>query len=215
MDNYTKTLLNINIKKLPFYNFFTSRYSMTVKVNAQNTYNYSKNNNIPFFNLCEACILQGLNEIPEFKRRIINNKVYEYNKINAVSPILQEDNSILELEIEPLSNFNSFKKWNDNLNIKKENCKKYQYTINPELRDTLPIANLSCIPWLNFDSMTNIIEKPHQIMPLISWGKLVNGKIPISLTANHLFIYGYHFKLFYETIEKYLDNPHLITTKKF
>ena len=33
-----------------------------------------------------ACILEAVNEIPEFKRRIINNKIYEYEKINGVSP---------------------------------------------------------------------------------------------------------------------------------
>lgn len=47
-------------------------------------------------------------------------------------------------------------------------------------------------------------------MPVISWGKLVNGKIPVSLTASHVFVFGYHFKLFYEKIEKYLENPEIL-----
>ena len=50
-------------------------------------------------------------------------------------------------------------------------------------------------------------------MPIISWGKLVNGKIPVSLTASHIFIFGYHFKLFYENIEKYFQDPELILNK--
>jgi len=77
----------------------------------------------------------------------------------------------------------------------------------------MPIANLSCIPWLDFDSMTNIIASANQIMPVIAWGKLVDGKIPISLTASHVFIFGWHFKLFYEKAEYYLTKPEKLFSK--
>lgn len=77
----------------------------------------------------------------------------------------------------------------------------------------LTLCNLSCIPWINFDSMTNIIAEPNQIMPVIAGGKLVDEKIPVSLTASHVFIFGYHFKLFYEKLEYYLENPELLFNK--
>lgn len=38
-------------------------------------------------------------------------------------------------------------------------------------RDEMPIANLSCVPWIDFDSMTNIIASSNQIMPVVSWGE--------------------------------------------
>ena len=210
MNRYPKKELDIKVDKLPFKDFLTSRYSMTVRVNAQNTYDYSKNNNLPFFNMTSACILEAINEIPEFKRRIIDDKVYEYEKINAVSPIMQDDYSIREIEILPLSEHESLEEYNSYIENKKENIEDNQFLVEPSLRDMLPICNLSCIPWINFDSMTNIIASSNQLMPVISWGKLVDGKIPVSLTASHVFIFGYHFRLFYEKIENYLDNPELI-----
>ena len=210
---YNKKKLDINIDDLPYKDVLTSRYSMTVRVGVEKTYDYSKKNNLSFFNLSLACILEGLNDIPEFKRRIIDNNVYEFEKINGITPILQKDNSIKELEIEPLSNYDSIKSWNDNIQKKKVNIDKYQYDLDFLLRDEEPIANLSCIPWIDFDSMTNMIVSPNQIMPIISWGKLVNGRIPVSLTASHIFIFGYHFKLFYENIEKYFQYPELILNK--
>lgn len=210
MNRYPKKELDIKVDELPFKDFLTSRYSMTVRVNAQNTYDYSKNNNLPFFNMTSACILEAINEIPEFKRRIIDDKVYEYEKINAVSPIMQDDYSIREIEILPLSEHESLEEYNSYIENKKENIEDNQFLVEPSLRDMLPICNLSCIPWINFDSMTNIIASSNQLMPVISWGKLVDGKIPVSLTASHVFIFGYHFRLFYEKIENYLDNPELI-----
>ena len=213
MGQYPKTELDIKVEELPFQDFLTSRYSMTVRVNAQNTYDFTKENNISFFDMTVACILEAINEIPEFKRRIIDNKVYEYEKINAVSPIMQEDHSIREIEIPPLSELESLEKYNEYVENNKKDIGNNQFMVEPSSRDILPICNLSCIPWINFDSMTNIIASPHQLMPVIAWGKLVDGKIPVSLTASHVFIFGYHFKLFYEKVEQYLEHPDLLLNK--
>lgn len=215
MVDYDKKEIDIKVEELPFQDLLTSRYSMTVRVNAQKTYDYSKKNNISFFNLTLSCILEAINEIPEFKRRIIDDKVYEYDKISAITPILQEDYTIREIEVKPLSEYENFSEWNRELEYKKENIEDNQFLVEFMLRDTLPICNMSCIPWINFDSMTNIIASANQLMPVISWGKLVDGEISLSLTASHVFIYGYHFKLFYEKVEKYLNCPdELITLGK-
>jgi len=200
-------ILDMDVNELPFADFLTSRYSMTVKVDAQKTYELAKKENIPFFNLTSACILETINEIPEFKWRIIGDNVVEYEKINAVSPIMQNDYTIREIEIKPACEFGDIFQWSEYVENKKNNIEDNQYLVEPMKRDEEPIANLSCIPWIDFDSMTNIIASPNQIMPVISWGKLVDEKIPVSLTASHIFIFGWHFKLFYENLERYLNNP--------
>lgn len=204
---YKEKITDIKVEDLPFSDFLTSRYSMTVRINAQETYDLSKKENIPFFNLTSACILEAVNEIPEFKYRIKNGNVIEYEKINGVSPIMQKDHTIREIEMKPISEFSDIFKWNDYVEEKKSNIEDNQYLVEPILRDEAPIANLSCIPWIDFDAMTNIIASPNQIIPVISWGKLVDGKIPVSLTASHIFIFGWHFKLFYEKSEDILTNP--------
>ena len=203
--NYKIT--DIKADELPFSDFLTSRYSMTVRVQAEECYVMSKKENIPFFNLTTACILKAINEIPEFRLRIKEGKVVEYDHINAVSPIMQEDYTIREIEIPPSSEFEYIHELNEYVENKKTNIENNQFLVEPMMRDELPIANLSCLPWLDFDSMTNIIASPNQIMPVISWGKLVDGRIPISMTASHVFVFGWHFKLFYEKAEEYLTNP--------
>jgi chloramphenicol O-acetyltransferase type A len=200
-------ILDMDVNELPFADFLTSRYSMTVKLNALKTYELAKKENIPFFNLTSACILETLNEIPEFKWRIVGDNVVEYEKINAVSPIMQNDHTIREIEIKPASEFGDIFQWSEYVENKKNDIDDNQYLVEPMKRDEEPIANLFCIPWIDFDSMTNIIASPNQIMPVISWGKLVDEKIPVTLTASHIFIFGWHFKLFYENLERYLNNP--------
>ncbi|ORX52254.1 chloramphenicol O-acetyltransferase [Piromyces finnis] len=206
-SEYKEKVLDVKVENLPFTNFLTSRYSMTVRIPAQQTYDFAKSEGMSFFNLTTACLLKAINEIPEFKYRIKDGHVVEYEKINAISPIMQPDHSICEIEIKPISEFNSIKEWNSYIENKKKNIEDNQFIVEPSLRDVLPIANFSCIPWINFDSMTNIIAEPNQIMPVVSWGKFVDGKIPISLTASHIFVFGWQFKLFYEKAEDYLTHP--------
>lgn len=209
-NKYKKKILDINYESLPFLDFQSTRYSMTFKINIGQVYNISKANKIPFFNLTSACILSAINEIPEFKKRIINKEVIEYENISAITPILQKDKSTKEIELPPLKYFKTFKEWNDYIQYKKENIEKEQFTVPANKRDEEPIVNFSCIPWIHFDSMTNVVFSPLQIYPVIAWGKLEDNKIPISLTVSHIFFFGYHFKLFHDGVEKYFNNPELI-----
>lgn len=207
MAEYNKKVLDIDVNDLPFIDFLSSRYSMTVRLNAQKTYDLAHEKGIPFFNLTVACILEAINEIPEFKYRIIGDEVVEFEKINGIAPIIQEDHTIREIEIKPLSEFDDICSWNDYLENKKENIEDNLYLVESMKRDEEPIANLSCVPWIDFDSLTNIVASSNQIMPAITWGKLTDGKMPVSITASHIFLFGWHFKLFYEKVEEYLNNP--------
>ena len=209
-NKYKKKILDIKYESLPFLDFQCTRYSMTAKLDASKVYEHSKKNGIPFFNLTSACILCAINEIPELKKRIVNKQVVEYENVSAVTPILQEDKSIREIEMPPLNYFSTFKEWNDYIQYKKKNIEKEGFTLPPSKRDEEPIVNFSCIPWIHFDSMTNVVFSPLQIYPVIAWGKLEDNKIPISLTVSHIFFFGYHFKLFHDGVEKYFNNPELI-----
>ena len=209
-NKYKSKTLDIKYESLPFLDFQSTRYSMTVKVKIGKIYTLSKEKKIPFFNLTSACILSAINEIPEFKKRIINKKVVEFERVTAITPILQEDKTIREIELPPLDYFKSFNEWNDYIQYKKKNIEKEGFNLESSKRDEEPIVNFSCIPWLHFESMTNVTYSPLQIYPVIAWGKLVDGTIPISLTVSHIFFFGYHFKLFYEGVEKYFNNPELI-----
>ena len=209
-NKYKSKTLDIKYESLPFLDFQSTRYSMTVKVKIGKIYTLSKEKKIPFFNLTSACILSAINEIPEFKKRIINKKVVEFERVTAITPILQEDKTIREIELPPLDYFKSFNEWNDYIQYKKKNIEKEGFNLESSKRDEEPIVNFSCIPWLHFESMTNVTYSPLQIYPVIAWGKLVDGTIPISLTVSHIFFFGYHFKLFYEGVQKYFDNPDLL-----
>lgn len=205
--------INMNLDENPFTDFFTSRLSISFRVNAQKTYDYAKKNNLSFFILSLGCLLHGLNNVPEFRRRIIDNTVVEFEKIDAITPILTNDNCIMEMTVTLPEKGETLKNWHDKIQNQE---KSILNTDKPALsdvheRDSLPVANFSCIPWIDFDSLVNPIEKPNQIQPLITWGKLnKDGEIPVAISASHIFIYGYHIKLFHDNIQNNFNNPEKI-----
>ena len=61
----------------------------------QNYMSIQRKTILDFFNLTLACLITALNEVPELRRRIINKQVVEYENISGLTPILQEDKTII------------------------------------------------------------------------------------------------------------------------
>lgn len=199
--------INFNLKENPFINFQSSRYSMTARINVKKLWEYSKENDYSFFILSLGCLLDAVNSIPQFKRRIINDTVIEYDYLNGVSPIMnKQQDTYKEMKVKPPEHFNNILSWHDYVKQEIEdilNNKKEAYSIKMEKRDVENIVNLSCIPWVDFDSMTNCILSGNQIQPLITWGKVnKNYEMPISITVNHIFINGIELGIFYKKVQK-------------
>lgn len=205
--------LDFNLKESPFYNFQNARTDISFKVNAQNTYEYCKKNNLSFFIISLGCLLKGLNDVPELRRKIINNQAVEFDKIDGVTPLLDKNNNMLEMRVTSIEKNQTLKDWHDK--VKKEeksiiNHEKPSFNIDMDFRDQEPIANFSCVPWVNFESISPCVTEPHQTQPLITWGKLVNGKMTVAISTSHIFVFGIHIGLFNKSIQKYFNNPELL-----
>lgn len=103
---------------------------------------YLKKEKIPFFNLTSACILETINEIPEFRRRIVDGKVVEYEKINAVSPIMQNDHTIREIEIKPASEFGDIFEWSEYVENELTKIQPFQMNMHYQILDVLDVGSL-------------------------------------------------------------------------
>lgn len=204
--------IKFDLNNNPFINFQSSRYSISARVNVENTYTFCKQNNYSFFITVLGCLIKASNSIVQFKRRIINKEVIEFSSMDATCPIMKKEDDIYkEMRVKPINQFENFKKWHDY--VKKEqndilSLKKESFTIPMDKRDEENIINFSCVPWLDFDSVTTCIENGRQIQPLVTWGKFNKEyEMTISLTVNHIFINGYELAEFYKIAQYYLNNP--------
>lgn len=203
--------IDFDLENNPFINFLSSRYTMSARVNVENLWIKSKEQDLSFFVMSLGALMNALNDIPQMRRRIIDGKVIEFESLDAVCPIMDKDETVFkEIRIEGPQRFYNILKWHDyvvdyQLNVLEGVDKAFD--VDTMERDKINIANFSCIPWVDFDSITNATAAGNAIQPLITWGKVnENYEMTVSITVSHIFVNGLELAKFYKNAQENFDS---------
>ena len=203
--------IEFNLDENPFINFQSTRYSMSARVNVEKLWNWCHENDKSFFIMSLGCLMNAVNSVDELKRRIIDNKAVEFDYLDGVTPIMNEDEGIYcEMKVKTPQEFDSIIQWHDyvkdlSADILSGNIESF--FIEMEKRDLTNIANFSCIPWVDFDMITNCTVEGKAIQPLITWGKVnENFEMSVSITVSHIFVNGRELGYFYENAQREFNN---------
>lgn len=203
--------INLNLDENPFINFLSARYAMSARINVEKMWNWCHENDKSFFVMSLGCLMNAVNSVPELKRRIVDGKTIEHDFLEGLTPIMNEEKEIYrEMRVKTPQEFENILEWHDYvkdlssdiLEGRKEGC-----MLEMEKRDLENIANFSCIPWVDFDMLTNCVVDGNAIQPLITWGKVnENYEMSVSITVSHIFVNGRELGHFYENAQKEFDN---------
>ena len=198
--------IEFNLDENPFMNFLSARYAMSARVNVEKMWNWCHENDKSFFIMSMGCLMNAVNSVPELKRRIIDGKAVEYDYLDGVSPIMDEGNEIYkEMRVKTPQEFDDILTWHDYVRELSSDIlsgKKEGFFIEMEKRDLTNIANFSCIPWVDFDMITNCVVDGNAIQPLITWGKVNKDfEMSVSITVSHIFVNGRELAHFYENAQ--------------
>ena len=203
--------IEFDLENNPFINFLSSRYTMSARVNVENLWIKSKEQDLSFFVMSLGALMNALNDIPQMRRRIIDGKVIEFESLDAVCPIMDKEETVFkEIRIEGPQRFYNILKWHDyvvdyQLNVIEGVDKAFD--LDTMERDKINIANFSCIPWVDFDSITNATAAGNAIQPLITWGKVnENYEMTVSITVSHIFVNGLELAKFYKNAQENFDS---------
>ena len=188
-------------------NFLSSRYAISARVNVESMWNWCHQNNKSFFVMSLGCLMNAVNSVDALKRRIIDGKAIEYDYLEGLSPIMDEGNDIYkEMRVKTPQEFSDILEWHDYVRELSNDIlsgKKEGFFIEMEKRDLTNVANFSCIPWVDFDMLTNCVVDGSAIQPLVTWGKVnENYEMSVSITVNHIFVNGRELGYFYENAQK-------------
>ena len=202
--------INFNLKENPFYNFQSARYTISARVNVEKLWKYCHEKDKSFFIMALGCLINAVNSVKQLKRRIINGKAVEFSHLNGVTPIMDRERDIYrEMEVKIPQDFKNINEWHDYVKQLSENILNGEcegFSLEMEKRDKVNIANFSCIPWVDFDNITNCTLESRQIQPLITWGKVNKDyEMSVSITVSHIFVNGRELGYFYENLQKELD----------
>lgn len=203
--------IEFNLDENPFINFQSTRYSMSARVNVEKLWNWCHENGKSFFIMSLGCLMNAVNSVDELKRRIIDNKAVEFDYLDGVTPIMNENEGIYcEMKVKTPQEFENIIQWHDyvkdlSADILSGNIESF--FIEMEKRDLTNIANFSCIPWVDFDMITNCTVEGKAIQPLITWGKVnENFEMSVSITVSHIFVNGRELGYFYENAQREFNN---------
>ena len=141
--------IEFDLDENPFINMLSSRYTMSARVNVEKLWNWCHENDKSFFVMSLGCMMNAVNSVPHFKRRIIDGKVIEFDYLEGTTPIMDEGNEAYkEMRVETPQNFDNICEWHDYVKDLSKSILDGDvegFKLDMFKRDFENIANFSCI----------------------------------------------------------------------
>lgn len=172
------------------FNFFKSFdepfFGATVIVDCEKAFNYCKKHNESFFLYYLYLSLKAANQITPFKYRIVEDEVFEYEVVNASPTIDRPDDTFGFSYMDFKENFKEFKVAANKEIERVQNSKGLVPAVSGE-----NVIHYSSIPWLNFTSLSHARSFAFKdSCPKISFGKMIDFKMPVSIHVHHALMDG-------------------------
>lgn len=189
-----------------FRNFGDPFFNITANLDATKLYRTCKNNHLSFALASLFYSIQTANEIREFRIRLANDKLIEFDRIHATQTILNEDETFSFCYFQLEDDVLAFDQAGKNAIEKYKELKTFDVE-----SDRLDLIYYSVIPWVSFTSFKNATRLDHsQTVPRIVFGKLFEEgarlKLPHSVEVNHSIMDGLHVGKYFNRLQAKLDN---------
>lgn len=207
-----KTKLDIeNWSRRDHYHYFGScddpYFGVVVNVDCTTAYQNCKKLDLSFFLYYMYESIKAINQVENFRYRIIDGEVWIFDKVHASTTVGRKDGTFGFAEFEYTDDFDSFRK-NAELQIA-----EVQKTSGLRLDKTakrLDVVHYTTLPWFSFTGFKH--EKNfnrEESIPKIAFGKLFdlgNKKwLPTSINANHGLVDAYHVGKYLEYFQEGLS----------
>lgn len=179
-------------------------FAVTIPVDVTKAYQFSKDENISFFGVYLHDCMKAINSVENFRYRIVDSKVVDYDVIHASATIMRVNKTF---------GF-SFIDFNENLEVFLKNLKDEKLRIENSNALFPPKNGLDCIhcsamPWMHFTGHKEPVSGENESVPKLAFSKVLehNGemKMNVSINVNHALVDGYHLALFAEAFQNNLN----------
>lgn len=177
---------------------------LTVNVDVTALVAYAKEHQQSFFLSMLYCVGNAANSVPEFRQRIIDNEIVEYDHCITSHTVMKEDGTYAYCEANPTLQFQEF--------LQKTAISQALAATSGNVQEESDPASLyfiSCIPWLSYTALVQPVPNPADSNPRITWGKYEKQGssfiLPVSVLAHHALVDGIHIAKFYEALNQMIQ----------
>ena len=215
----------IDMTKYPrldhFRHFLTMQQpcvSITVQVDITDWLSRLKASGCPFFLSFQYAVVRAANRIPEFRQRIVDDKIVEYDYCNPSYIVSLPDDTYRYCNV----NVNQpFAQYLEESRVK-QGAALHSEHLEEEEGDVLGLLFISCVPWFNYTEAMMPYPGGSFSNPSFCWGgyrtekylaledgrvtEKVKTSIPVTLFFNHALIDGIHAGRFFDNLGDELNN---------
>lgn len=206
----SKTLVNLEAyPRKELFNIFSQyenpHISTTVEVDTSLLKHACKQRGLHFFTCLTYCLSMTMNQITEFKHRVINGKLYTYDRIDPGFTVSLPNNSFNFCDSFHIENFNRF---HDQMKSDIQDAKSAN---NQVIKDKHHMFFISNIPWFSFTQFQQPYFSHYGYNPVITIGKNISKLkpdfvLPIALQCHHATVDGFHLGRFYQLLNDHIDS---------
>ena len=191
-------------KRKEHFEYFSSLaypyVGVTVNVDITEMLSKIKEKRLPFFLTVCYCVGRAANAVPEFRQRIQDGQIVEYDHCRTSHTVALDDGTYCYCNLESDMGFADYIPYA----VREQEKAKEEATIHEE--DNLDMIFISTLPWLSYTSLVQPVPMPADSNPRITWGKYFQqeGKtfLPLSVLCHHALADGLHIARFYEQLDK-------------
>lgn len=180
-------------------------FNIAANLDVTKLYSFCKEHGLAFSLAALFYSLQTANEIREFRLRMIDEKVVEFDRVEATQTILNDDETFSFCYFPLRDDIFEFDRTG------KEAREKYKAlkTFDVEA-DRIDLIYYSAIPWISFTSFKHASRRDNrQTVPRMVFGKMFEDgparKMPFSVEVHHALVDGVHVGKFFNLFQDKLD----------
>jgi chloramphenicol O-acetyltransferase type A len=180
-------------------------FSVTCTVDITAFKAFSKQLDCGFFVPFSFLLSRTMNSIVEFRHRIIDGEIYEFDQVDPNFTVLLKNRTFTFCDSK---HFESFIEYRDHAQMQIQSVIEHPDYENREKHNAFFITN---VPWLSFTSITHPYDRMYASIPVIAIGRFYHDRerllIPVGLQAHHALVDGIHAGDFYEHLQGLCDAP--------
>lgn len=161
-----------------------------------------KAENLPFFFTVCYCVSRAANSVPEFRQRIMDGRIAEFERCKTSHTVALEDGTYCYCTLEDRMPYPEYIVYAAG---EQEKAKRLG-TIEETEEEAAGMFFISTLPWISYTSLIQPVPVPADSNPRITWGKYFgqDGKVllPVSVLCHHALVDGKHIADFYGLLEE-------------
>lgn len=155
---------------------------------------------LPFFLAVCYCAGRAANRVLEFRQRIKDNRIIEFENCRTSHTVALEDGTYCYCDLKNDMEFQQYIPYA----VHEQEKAKREATIQED--EALDKFFISTVPWISYTSLIQPVPVPADSNPRITWGKYFTQEkmtlLPLSVLCHHGLVDGLHIAQFYDWFKK-------------